>query len=394
MEAGVVIVGAGHGGDAAAAFLRQYGYAGPVTLLGEEPHAPYHRPPLSKAWLKGEAGEAELALRAADFYARQNIVFRPGALVAGIDRAGRSLRLADGETLPYCHLILATGARARPLPIPGADLPHVHALRTRADADRLRPALVPGARIVLIGGGYIGLEIAASARALGAQVTVLEREPRLLPRVASPELAAFFLARHAAEGVDLHLGATPLAITLSAVRLATGEDLAADAVLVGIGALPNVELAEQAGLACANGITTDAQGRTEDPAIFAIGDCANRAGKRLESVPNAVDMARAAAAAITGRNPPAPDTPWFWSDQYDIRLQIAGLLPGTGETIRRGGAAGFALFHLDPAGTLACVEAANQAESFAAGRAMIGRHRLPIREKLADPAVPLRDAFG
>jgi len=397
MEDGVIIVGAGHAGDAAAAHLRQYGFKGPVTLLGAENFAPYHRPPLSKAWLKGEATEAELALRAADFHARQDIGLRLGATVTAIDRVGQRVVLAGGESLPYAHLILATGARARELPLPGAG--HAHALRTRADADRLRGALGPGKRLVMVGGGYIGLEIAASARALGASVTVLEREARLLPRVASPVLADFFLARHRAEGVDIRLGASPTEILPDGVRLADGSQMPADAVLAGIGAVPNTELAQEAGLDCANGVLVDEAARTSDPAIFAIGDCTNRpvpayaTRLRLESVPSALDQARQAAAAITARKPPSPDIPWFWSDQYKIRLQIAGLLLDVAETVARGdvSSGSFALFHLRADGSLAAVEAVNAPEAFAAGRVLIARHTLLDREKLADPAVKLRD---
>ena len=398
MDAGIVIVGAGHAGDAVAAQLRQFGHAGPITLLGAERHRPYHRPPLSKTWLKGEGTEDTLALRPADFHARQAIDFRPGCSVTAIDRAGRRVHLASGEALAYATLILATGARPRALALPGAEMPHVHALRTRDDAERLRTALGPDRNLVLVGGGYIGLEIAASARALGTRVRVLERENRLLPRVASAELAGFFQSRHAAEGVDIRLGARPVEITRHGIRLADGALLAADAVLVGIGAVANIELAEASGLACDGGIVVDADARTADGAIFAIGDCTSRPvdGRRmrLESVPSALEQARRAAAAITGRPPPAAEVPWFWSDQYDIRLQIAGLLPPAPETVRRGDPASgrFALFHLRPDGTLAAVEAVNSPDAFAAGRAFIARHTLLAREKLADPSVPMTQA--
>jgi len=396
-DAGVVIVGAGHAGDAAAAHLRQYGYKGKVTLLGAEPFVPYHRPPLSKAWLKGAATEAELALRAADFHTKQDIGLRLGATVTSIDRTARRVVLAGGESLPYGHLILATGARARELPVPGGGL--AHALRTRADADRLRLALGPGKRLVLVGGGYIGLEIAASARALGAHVTVLEREARLLPRVASAALADFFLAHHRAEGVEIRLGVTPEAVLAEGARLADGEVLAADAMLAGIGAVPNTEPAAAAGLDCSDGVVVDSAARTSDPAIFAIGDCTYRpvpaygTRLRLESVPSALEQARQAASAIAGRKVPAADVPWFWSDQYDIRLQIAGLLLDVADTVVRGDvtAGSFALFHLRADGSMAAVEAMNAPESFAAGRMLIARHTLLDREKLADPAVPLRD---
>jgi len=391
----VVIVGAGHAGDAAAAHLRQYGFAGKVVLLGDEGFVPYHRPPLSKAWLKGEADEAALALRAADFYARQHVDLRLGVVVQAIEREARHVRLADGKNVNYTHLILALGARPRTLPLPGHDLPHVHALRTRADADALRGVLRPGARLVVIGGGYIGLEIAASARALGVEATVLEREARLLARVASVELASFLHALHAARGVRVVLEAGVDAIEAGAVRLADGTSPDADVVLVGVGAVPNTELAEAAGLACENGIVVDEVGRTSDPHVFAIGDCTSRPvalyGRRmrLESVPSALEQARQAACAITGRAAPAAEVPWFWSDQYEARLQIAGLLLDVARSVVREENGKFSAFHLGADGTVRAVEAVNAPESFMAGRVMIGRRTIPDAAALADPAVPM-----
>lgn len=392
----ILIIGAGHAGDAAAAMLRQYGHAGPITLLGEEGFAPYHRPPLSKAWLKGEMEAAAIALRAADFYERQNISLRLSTRAAAIDRHTRRVRLLGREDLPYDHLILATGARARALAVPGAELAHVHVLRSRRDADALRRALVPGTRLTIIGGGYIGLEIAAAARALGVAVTLLEREAGLLARVASPALAGFFQRLHTARGVRMHLAAQVSAITEAAVILADGTAIPSDHVLIGVGAQPNIVLAEAAGLDCTDGIMVDQTARTTDPAIFAIGDCANRAIAgariRLESVPNALEQAKQAAAAITGRAAPAAETPWFWSDQYGVRLQIAGLLRDVHATIPRGDLHGatFALFHLDADGTVCAVEAVNAAEEFMAGRAMIHRRRIPDPSALANPAIPMR----
>ena len=398
MPGETLIIGAGHAGDAAAALLRQYGYVGAITLMGEEAWVPYHRPPLSKAWLKGEQDAAALALRGADFYERQNISLRLNTRATAIDRAHRRVVLAGGEVLPYAHLILATGARARVLDVPGVALGHVHTLRTRADADALRPCLAPGRRLVLIGGGYIGLEIAASARALGADVTVIEREPRLLARVASAPLADFFRRLHESQGVRFHLGAGIAAIHADHVALSDGKAVPADCVVVGVGARPNTELAWKAGLECDSGIVVDAASRTADPAVFAVGDCAFRpiprygGHLRLESVPNALEQARQAAAAITGRAAPAPETPWFWSDQFSVRLQIAGLLLDVRETIQRGDVHGekFALFHLDAEGAVQAVEAVNAAEEFLAGRIMIARRRIPSRTALADPTVPMK----
>lgn len=381
----VLIVGAGHAGDAAAAYLRQYGYKGRIVLFGDEAFAPYHRPPLSKAWLKGETDATALALRGPDFYQRQNIDLRPGTTAIGIDRTNRSVTLAGGDSLPYRHLVLATGARPRALAIPGADLPHVHMLRTRADADRLRPALRPGARLAIIGGGYIGLEIAASARALNVSVTVIEREARLLARVASEPLADYFLRLHTAHGVAIHLNAQIAAVAPTAIHLANGDEIPADCVVIGVGAVPNTELAAAAGLDCGNGnmggIVVDAAARASDPAIFAIGDCASRPvpqyGRqlRLESVPSALEMAKQAAAAITGRPPPKPEIPWFWSDQYSVRLQIAGLLHGATRTNQDGGANDekFTLSHRTEEGRLQAVEAINDPAGFMNARRQLSQ---------------------
>lgn len=394
----VLIVGAGHAGDAVAAHLRQYGYQGHITLLGEEAFAPYHRPPLSKAWLKGEQDVAALALRGADFHQRQDIALRLSTRVAAIDRRNRQVVLESGETLPYAHLILATGARARPLALPGAALPHVHTLRTRDNADRLRAALLAGRSLAIIGGGYIGLEIAASARALGLAVTVIEREARLLARVASEPLAAFFQRLHEAHGVRILLGAEIAAIGTGHVRLSDATAIPADVVVIGVGAVPNTALAEAAGLDCANGIAVDPASRTTDPAIYAIGDCAAREvpryGRRLrlESVPGAQEQAKQAAAAIAGRGAPAPETPWFWSDQYAARLQIAGLLLDVTQTIVRGESHGekFAAFHLAANGIVQAVEAVNAAEEFMAGRILIQQRKIPLGAALADLAIPMK----
>ena len=400
----IVIAGAGHAGGSAAAFLRQYGWKGEIVLVGEEPLPPYQRPPLSKAWLKGEATAASLALRPPHFYEKQAIALRLGTTVAGIDRAARQVRLGDGTTLDYTALILATGARARPLPLPGHDLPGVLALRSAADADRLAAALGPGKRLAIIGGGYIGLEVAASARALGAEVTVIEREARVLARVAGPELSAFLAAAHAGHGVRILCDAGIAAILeaegrAAGVRLTDGETIPADAVLVGIGALPNEALAHEAGLPCAGGIIVDLAARTADPAIFAIGDCTRRPlphyadrPHRLESVPNAIEQAKQAAAAICGRPAPVPDIPWFWSDQYDLRLQMAGIAFDAAQRIRREDRAtgGFCIFHLDATDRILALEAVNAPAEFMAGRQLVAKaaHIAPAR--LGDAAIDLK----
>jgi 3-phenylpropionate/trans-cinnamate dioxygenase ferredoxin reductase subunit len=403
----VVIVGAGHAGGSAAALLRQYGWQGPVTLIGAEPTVPYQRPPLSKAWLKGEHKLSDLLLRPAAFYPDNRIELRLGCEVAVINRATGCVALSNGDRVAYDHLILATGCRARALPIPGNQLEGVVALRTLADADRMRPLLRAGARIAIVGAGYIGLEVAASARSLGAEVVVIEREARVLPRVASEPLSEFFRRRHADAGVRIVTGAAVEAFDddrqrVAAVRLSDGEAIACDAVLVGIGAVPNEELASAAGLACDNGIRVDSAARTTDPAIYAIGDCTYRPmplyqrTHRLESVPNALEQAKQAAADLCGRPPPAPEVPWFWSDQYEVRLQIAGLPFDLAETVIRGDRASqsFAIFHLAQDGAVQSVEAVNAPAEFMAGRMMIARRKRVVASRVADMSCSIRELAG
>lgn len=397
-SAGVLIVGAGHAGGSAAAFLRQFGHAGPITLVGAEPIPPYQRPPLSKAWLKGEADAEALMLRPAEWYAENSVDLRLGRTVTAIDRAARTARLDDGTELAWERLILATGARARRLPIPGAEGPQVLELRTASDAERLKAALGPGRRLAVIGGGYVGLEAAASARALGAEAVVIEREPRVLARVACEPLSRFFEDYHRRRGVTFELAAQVAAIQPGRVRLDDGRDIACDAVLVGVGAQPNVELAESAGLACRDGVVADHEARTSDPDIFAIGDVTWRPlplydrEARLESVPNALEQARQAAAAIAGRPAPAPEVPWFWSDQYDLKLQIAGVPFECGQLISRGdpATARFALFHLKD-GVIRAVEAVNAPAEFMAGKQLIARRTVVSPERLADPTVSMKE---
>ena len=404
MDEHVVIVGAGHAGGTVAAVLRQYKWRGPITLVGAEPVPPYQRPPLSKAWLKGEADHDSLSLRPLAFYAANGIALRLGATATAVDLGGPSITLETGETLAYDRLILALGSRARRLTLPGRELEGVLELRTYADADRLKTVLAPGRRIAVIGGGYIGLEAAASARALGAAVTVIEREDRLLARVACPLLSTFFYEEHRSHGVEFVLGAGVERLegaggTVAGVRLSDGRLLPCDAALIGVGAEPNVELAAAAGLACDNGVVVDGSARTSDPAVFAIGDCTRRplplyqTMVRLESVPNALEQAKQAAAALCGRAAPSPEVPWFWSDQYDLRLQIAGLASGATETVLRGdpGARAFALFHLAADDRLLAVEAVNAFPEFMAARTMIGKRKQIAGAKLRDVSVSMKD---
>ena len=404
----VVILGAGHAGGSAAATLRHYGHEGPIALVGEEPLLPYQRPPLSKAWLKGEADEDELQLRPPSFYAENEIAVRLGVRATRIDRQAKRVFLQDGEVLSYDALILATGARARRLALPGGEMARTLELRTAADAEMLKAAIAPGKRLAIVGGGYVGLEVAASARALGAEAVVIEREPRILARVACPLLSDFFTAYHRKHGVRFELDAAVEALEggggeATAVRLEGGRRIACDLVLIGVGALPNQELAEEAGLDCHHGIVVDEEARTSDPAIFAIGDVTRRPlplyGRsfRLESVPNALEQAKQAAAAITGHKPPPQEVPWFWSDQYDLKLQIAGLPFDVEDLVVRGDpapkageGARLAVFHMK-GGAIQAVEAINSPAEFMGGKLLIGARKPVSREKLADPSISMKE---
>jgi 3-phenylpropionate/trans-cinnamate dioxygenase ferredoxin reductase component len=405
MDGRLVILGAGHAGGTLAALLRQQGWRGPVVLVGEEPVPPYQRPPLSKAWLKGEADAQSLALRPDGFYAAQDIELRLGARVEAIVRgaSGGEVRVAGGETLPYDKLVIATGSRPRRIALAGAELQGVMELRTAADADRLKAALKPGVRLAVVGGGYIGLEAAASARALGAEACVIELQPRLLARVAHAELSAFVHAYHRERGVEFRLASGVAALEgeagrVSGVRLDDGGLVACEAALIGVGAQPNQELAEAAGLQCSAGVVVDAAARTSDPDIYAVGDCTQRplplygCSGRLESVPNALEQAKQAAADLCGTKPPAPETPWFWSDQFDLKLQIAGLPIGAVRTVVRGAPADarFAIFHLNAEDQVQAVEAINAPAEFMGGRQLIGSRRPVDPERLADLATPMK----
>ena len=398
----VVVIGGGHGGGSAVAFLRQLHFAGAITLIGDETLLPYHRPPLSKGWLKGEVDGDSLALRPERFYAEANIHTLLDTTVAAIDRTARELTLRDGSRVPWDHLILATGARARPLAVAGAGSHGVLTLRSAADADRLKQAITPGMRLAVVGAGYVGLEAAASARALGADVTVIEREARVLARVASPPLSAFYEACHRAHGVAFELNAEVEAFEahdnrVTGVLLRDGRVIPCDAALVGVGAIANDELAREAGLTCEAGVVVDLEGRTSDPAIFAVGDVTFRPMPlyermaRLESVPNAVEQARRAVCAITGATPPPHEVPWFWSDQYDVRLQIAGVPFEVDELVVRGDPASnkFAVFHL-LGHRVRAVEAVNATAEFIIGKKLISAGTQIVPALLRDAAVSMK----
>ena len=394
----VLIIGAGHAGGSVAAFLRQYGHEGPIVLAGEEDAPPYQRPPLSKAWLKGEADLEALLLRPLSFYAEQNIDFRPSTVAVSVDAEAKTVAFHDGSLETYDLLVLATGSTARKLPVPGGDHPELLELRTLKDAERLKAVLGPGRRLAVVGGGYVGLEAAASARALGAEAVVIERAPRVLARVASETLSTFFTAQHRARGVEIVTGAEVTAVATDGVTLADGSVVRADAVLVGVGAMASDGLARSAGLRCDDGVVVDDQARTSDPAVFAVGDMTRRPipvhgglHHRLESVPNALEQAKQAAAAIVGRPGPAPEVPWFWSDQYEFKLQIAGLPFDADRQVVRGDptTGGFAVFHLN-GDRIVCVEAVNAAPEFMAGKQLIGKGTPVDATKLADRTVSMK----
>lgn len=341
----VVIVGAGQAGARAALALRDAGFAGAITLLGDEACAPYERPALSKAYLSGESPFEKLVCLAPELAAQKCITLRSGHKAASIERAAKKLRLENGALLAYDHLILATGGAARVLPGATVDRVRTHLIRTREDADALGRALKTAKSLLVIGGGWLGLEVAATARKLGLAVDVVEAGERLCARAAPPELSDYLADLHSAEGVNLHLGqgVTSFAQDAAGVSalLANGTRLKADLVLFAIGLVPNADLAREAGLPVSDGIEVDADFRTPDPAIFAIGDCAKAphpfygATVRLESWQNANLSAARAAAAITGTAPPAAEAPWFWSDQFGHNIQLLGRMPPQALRIKR-----------------------------------------------------------
>ncbi len=405
MKSGVIIVGAGHGAGQIATSLRQFGYEGSITLIGEENYLPYQRPPLSKAWLAGDAGLDDVLFKPKGFWADYNITVMTGRRVTSIDRTTAHIVCDDGTRIPYTHLVLATGGRARRMNCPGEDLAGVHVLRTLDDANALNTAMKTGRKLVIVGGGYIGLEVAATARKRGLDVTVLEAETRVLARVAGTEISTFFERIHRQHGVEIITGALAQGFEgtnkLTGVCLNDGTLLGADIALVGIGLVANAELALNAGLACDSGIIVDALCRTEDAAIYAIGDVTRHPSTiygrslRLESVHNALEQAKTAAGAIVGREKPYNQVPWFWSDQYDIKLQIAGLSEGHDETSLRGdmSANAFAVFYFKGGVLIAC-DAVNAPAEYMAARMMIAKGTNPDRAALADLTVPMKEIMA
>lgn len=376
----VHIIGAGQAGLQVALSLRERGFTGDITLIGAEPHLPYHRPPLSKKGLTEPVTALDLAIRSETVLAQRGIIVRTGSEVARIDRAEKRLHMADGETVAYDHLVLATGSIPRRLDLAGADLPNVLGLKDFADLEHLRTALAGRRRAVLIGGGFVGLELAASLTGLGIAVTLLEAAPRLLARVASADLSAYVEAAHRDRGVDIRTNAQVTALSgttrVEAVTLATGEQIATDLVIVGIGAEADDRLAADAGLATSRGILVDGFGRSSDPAIFAAGDCARFDhpvyGKalRLESVNNALDQGRWVAANLAGTPTALTAIPWFWSDQFDLKIQLAGIPSPLDRLETLSGEGGF-VRHYTRDGALRAVETVNAPRAFMQARRRI-----------------------
>jgi 3-phenylpropionate/trans-cinnamate dioxygenase ferredoxin reductase subunit len=401
MPAGVVIIGTGQGGYQTAASLRSEGYADQITLIGEEPHLPYQRPPLSKAYVLGQQEEHHLALRPAPFYSSNRIDLLAGERVEAIDSVSRTVRLASGSRIEFDSLVLATGASNRPLPVEGAELDGVCYLRTMDESTAIRQRLADAQDVVVIGGGFIGLELAAAARALGKHVTVVEAQPRLMARVVAPAVSEFFRETHAAHGVEIRLTTGCARIHggphVKEVEPSNGVRLPADLVIVGIGVAPNAGLARDAGLAVGNGIAVNDQLRTADGRIFAIGDCAEFPSRftgtrvRLESVQNCVDQAICVAKAIAGRPAAYSATPWFWSDQYDVRLQMVGLPQGFDQTVIRGDSAAgkFSVFYFREDRLLA-VDSINRPADHLAARRLIGSGAAITPAQAADLSFDLK----
>lgn len=402
----VVIVGGGHGGAQAAIALRTQGFTGSIAIVGREDEPPYERPPLSKEYLAQEKPFERLYLRPREYWADKAVELLLGREVTAVDPAARQLTCADGSTLNYGELIWATGGDPRHLTCPGAELAGIHYVRTRADVDALMAELPQVTSAVVIGGGYIGLEAAAVLSKLGKQVTLLEALPRVLARVAGEDLSRFYEAEHHAHGVDLRTGMAVEGIEgegrVSGVKLADGTVIPADVVIVGIGIIPSIGVLIAAGAAGGNGVDVDEQCRTSLPHVFAIGDCAAHANSfadgaviRLESVQNANDMATVVAKIITGQEASYGATPWFWSNQYDLKLQTVGLSTGHDATVLRGdpAARSFSVIYLK-GGKVIALDSVNCAKDFAQGRKLVEQRIAAAPAALADPAIPLKDLIG
>jgi 3-phenylpropionate/trans-cinnamate dioxygenase ferredoxin reductase subunit len=408
MNSRIVIVGAGQAAAQAVETLRKRGHAGPITLIGDEDLLPYQRPPLSKKYLAGAMERDRLLFRHAPHYLEHGVDLRLGFPAVRIDRERQRVEVADGGVFEYDALLLATGAAPRGIDLPGARLVGIHTLRNVADVDRLRAELAPGRRGVIIGGGYIGLEVAATCRELGVEVTVLEGADRVMARVVSPEVSKFYEAEHARRGVRIVCGARVASFEkgqpsngterVAAVRFADGSEIPADFVLVAIGVVPGESLARDAGLVCDDGIAVDGHCRTSDPLIWAAGDCARHPSiryglrVRLESVDHAFEQGTSAALNMLGIATVHDKVPWFWSDQFDLKMVIVGLSAGFDEVVLRGDPASrsFSVCYLK-AGELIAIETVNQTKDQMAARKLVPARVRPDRARLADPAVALRD---
>jgi 3-phenylpropionate/trans-cinnamate dioxygenase ferredoxin reductase subunit len=401
---GAVIVGAGHASTQLAQALRRFGWDRRITIVGEEPVLPYHRPPLSKDLLKGKKTFEQILIRQEAMYTKENIDLLLGERAVRIDRERKILLLENGKSLRYGVLALTTGAVPKRLPVPGTELEGVCYVRTVADIERMLAAVRPSGQAFVIGGGYIGLEAAASLRTLHMEVTVLEAQDRLLQRVTCPAMSVFFTRLHAEEGVQVHRRSTVTAIhgdtRVSAIEMQPGNRRSADLVIIGIGIAPNVALAELAGLRVDNGVVVDEYGRTGDPDIYAAGDCASfvhaRYGRfmRLESVQNANDQAIVVAKSMCGVAEPYDSVPWFWSDQFDVKLQIAGLYEGYEQVIERGSSErgrSFSLCYIKD-GMLLAVDAVNRPKDFVLGKKLIAQRATIDPALLADADTPLNAA--
>jgi 3-phenylpropionate/trans-cinnamate dioxygenase ferredoxin reductase subunit len=404
VEPGVVIIGGGQGGYQAAASLRTEGYEGSIILVSEERHIPYQRPPLSKAFVLGKQDLDRVYLRPENYYPDHRIELLKGERVESIDRGASTVTLRSGGKLRYSSLILATGARNRTLPVPGGDLEGICYLRTVDESAEIKQRLETAQRVVVIGGGFIGLEIAATARVLGKEVTVLEALPRVMARAVAPVVSEYFEKSHREQGVNIHLDTQVTEISQGRVgfspRGPSGPQITiqADLIVVGIGVIPNTDLARAAGLAVSNGFSVDEFLRTSDPNIFAIGDCAEfphpqaQSRVRLESVQNAVDHAVAVARTITGKPAPYSAVPWFWSDQFDIRLQMAGLCTGFNQSVVRGAidSRKFSVFYFRNEELLG-VDSMNRPADHLAARKLLAARKRIAPEQAADESVNLKD---
>ena len=399
---GIVIIGAGHAAGQAAASLRQAKFEGPITIIGDEAHVPYQRPPLSKQYLAGTQLADKVYLRAEKFYADKDIQLMLDTRATQIDPSTKTINLDNGETIAYEKLLISTGSRPRKLSIEGSDLSGIHYLRTMDGVDGIRADVKPGANLVIVGGGYIGLEVAAVGIELGMNVHVLEMEERILQRVTTPEMSAYYHKLHTDRGVHIHTqtGVTGFSGNGSVEKVLCGdESFDADIVIVGIGIIPNIEIAEEAGIHCDNGIVVDDHCRTSDPDIYAAGDCTNHPNPlmnkrlRLESVPNAMDQARVSTANMLGDDKVYAAIPWFWSDQYDLKLQMVGFSADGDSQVLRGDmdTHQFAIFYLKD-GKVVAADAVNSPKEFMLCKQLVGKPADPA--KLADPETDLKSLLA